>query len=189
MTLRLDIATINKAFAIMGEALHRKKTMGEIAIYGGSAILFQFAWREGTQDVDAVVISDGNHGAVMDASAEAARQLNLERSWLSEAVAQYTGKPDGVPFLLIGLYPEHAPGLRVVAASPAYLLAMKLAALQRATADDRDFLDATRLAQEIGISSIAELEDFYSRFFPNDPLSDRARMRLPELESAIRMGG
>ena len=39
---QLDRATIEKAFQIMGQYLLDRKTLGEIAIYGGSAILFQF---------------------------------------------------------------------------------------------------------------------------------------------------
>ena len=49
----LDRARIEEAFRIMGQYLLDRKALGEIAIYGGSAILFQFDWRKSSQDVDA----------------------------------------------------------------------------------------------------------------------------------------
>ena len=64
----LDLAEIKHAFSIMGEFLRDKKTVGEIAVYGGGAILLQFRWRGSTRDVDATVISDGNHGLVRQAA-------------------------------------------------------------------------------------------------------------------------
>jgi hypothetical protein len=42
---------IRRAFSIMGEFLRDRKTVGEIAVYGGSAILLQFDWRTTTHDV------------------------------------------------------------------------------------------------------------------------------------------
>ena len=114
------------------------------------------------------VISDGNHGLVRQAADQAATVLGMERSWLSEAVSHYTSvgaNSSGLAFS--GLYPETGrPGLRVVVAKPEYLLAMKLAALQRQTAEDRDFEDARRLATELGIASVDDLERSYHAFFP-----------------------
>ena len=86
----LTLDEIKRAFSLMGEFLRDKKTLGEIAVYGGGAILLQFRWRSSTRDVDATVISDGNHGLVRQAADQAAAMLGLERSWLSEAVSHYT---------------------------------------------------------------------------------------------------
>ena len=63
----LDRARIEQAFRIMGQYLLERKVFGEIAIYGGSAILFQFDWRKTSQDVDARIISDSNHVLVIEA--------------------------------------------------------------------------------------------------------------------------
>src|SRR5438270_637003 len=85
----LDRDTIEKAFRIMGQYLLDRKALGEIAIYGGSAILFQFDWRKASRDVDARVTSDASHGLIMAAAADAATQLQLPRSWLTENVTMY----------------------------------------------------------------------------------------------------
>jgi hypothetical protein len=76
----LDRAKIEEAFRIIGQYLLDRKVLGEIAIYGGSAILFQFDWRKSSVDVDARVTSDRHHGVLLDAVHEAADRLHLPRS-------------------------------------------------------------------------------------------------------------
>jgi hypothetical protein len=85
----LDRTKIEEAFRIMGRYLLERGTLGEITIYGGSAILFQFDWRRTSMDVDARIISGGHHGLVTQAAEQAAKQLDLPRSWLNESVAMY----------------------------------------------------------------------------------------------------
>lgn len=157
---RLDRTRIEQAFQIMGQYLLDRKVLGEIAIYGGSAILFQFDWRKTSQDVDARIISDSNHGLVIEAVREAAKQLGLRSSWLSESVSVYTRRDEGVADrVFVGVYPSPERfGLRVTAAQPAYILAMKLSALERSTIDDRDYQDAINLALECGVGTARAIQ-------------------------------
>jgi hypothetical protein len=76
-------------------------------------------------------VSEGSHGLVIQAVREAAKRLGLSASWLDESVAMRTRPGEGhVDRVLIGLYPSPERfGLRVLAAKPAYILAMKLKAL------------------------------------------------------------
>jgi len=185
----LDRARIEDAFRIMGQYLLDRKALGEIAIYGygGSAILFQFDWRRTSEDVDARVIGEG-HGLVTRAAEEAARQLELPRSWLNESVAMYTRRQetDG-DRIFVGSYPSpERVGLRVVAAKPSYLLAMKLAALERSTAGDRDFQDAVNLAIVCRVDSVDGLQGHFHKFFPDQRLPPAAELRLHELVRQIR---
>jgi hypothetical protein len=118
----LDRAKIEQAFQIMGEYLLDRKALGEIAIYGGSAI-----------------------------------------------------------------YPSpQRVGLRVVAAKPSYMLAMKLSAMERTTADDRDFEDAANLGLACGVRTVDDLRDVFRRFFPAQQLPASADVRLRELTQAIQ---
>jgi hypothetical protein len=185
---RLDRSKIEEAFRIMGQYLLDRKTLGEIAIYGGSAILFQFDWRRTSLDVDAMVTSDGNHGLIIDAAHDAAKRLDLPRSWLNESVAMYVRRQEGdTDRVLVGLYPSAERfGLRVMAAKPAYILAMKLKALERATADDRDYQDAIKLGSECGVSTVDALKELFQKFFGNDGLPLAVELRLNELASAIQ---
>ena len=177
----LDRAKIEEAFRIMGQYLLDRKALGEVAIYGGSAILFQFDWRKTSQDVDARVICGGNHGLVIEAVREAAKQLGFSSSWLNESVAMYARQGDEMTYPS----PERF-GLRVVAAKPAYILAMKLSAMERATADDRDFQDAIRLGIECGVSTVDGLRDVFRTFFAVVELPFAAELRLSELAQAIQ---
>jgi hypothetical protein len=184
----LDRHTIEQAFRLMGQYLLDRKALGEIAIYGGSAILFQFDWRKASRDVDARVTSERNHGLVIDAAANAATQLGLPRSWLSENVAMYARRGEReADRISLGLYPSPERfGLRVTAAKPSYILAMKLRALERATIDDRDYEDAVNLSTECGVSSVDELREIFRQFFPDEDLPPRAAFRLEDLASDIR---
>jgi hypothetical protein len=82
-----DRTKFEATFQIMGLYLLDRHVLGEIAIYGGSAILFQLDWRRTSEDIDAQVISGSHHGLIAQAVEEAGKRLNLPRSWLSESVA------------------------------------------------------------------------------------------------------
>ena len=183
----IDRATMEEAFRMMGEYLLDRKTLGEIAIYGGSAILLQFDWRRTSEDVDARVISDGNHGLISSAAAEAGKRLGLPRSWLNENVTIYAKRAESTgDRTFVGVYPSYERvGLRVVAAKPIYLLAMKLGAMQRITLDDRDFSDAVNLAIECGVTTVDELRQVFQGFFGGELLPPRAEARLDELARAV----
>jgi hypothetical protein len=185
---QLDRAVIEEAFRIMGEYLLDRRMLGEIAIYGGGAILFQYDWRKTSLDVDVRVISERHHGIITDAAREAARRLDLPRSWLNEGVAMYTRRDEkDADRILIGLYPSPERfGLRVTAAKPEYLLAMKLRALDRVTADDRDFEDAIGLGIACAVTTIEELRVLYSKYFGSEDLPVAAQLRLPGLLAAVR---
>jgi len=184
----LDRARIEQAFRIMGQYLLDRKVFGEIAIYGGSAILFQFSWRKTSQDVDARIISDSNHGLVIEAVREVAKKLGLSQSWLSESVSVYARRTEGpADRVFVGVYPSPERfGLRVTAAKPAYILAMKLKALERSTIDDRDFHDAVNLGMECGISTVEELHAVFREFFPDQELSSAAELRIREVALALQ---
>ncbi len=185
----LDRKMIEQAFWLMGQYLLDRKTLGEIAIYGGSAILFQFEWRQASRDVDARVTSDRSHGVVMAAADYAAAELGLPKSWLSESVAMYARRGESeADRISLGLYPSSERfGLRVTAAKPSYILAMKLKALERTTIDDRDYDDAVNLGAECGVPTAEGLREVFKQFFPDEELPPKAKMRLEALAEAIRV--
>ena len=184
----LDRAKIVEAFRLVGQYLLERKTLGEIAIYGGSAIILQFDWRKTSVDVDARVTSQGNHGVIMDAVHEAAKRLGLPRSWLNESVTVYARRGErDADRVLVGLYPSPERfGLRVTAARPEYILAMKLRALERLTTDERDFKDAVQLAIECGVTTLGEIKDVHRRYFGDDELPVKAELQLASLIAAVR---
>jgi hypothetical protein len=184
----VNIDTVISAFEVMGEYLRERELLGEIAIYGGTAILLQFDWRKTTEDVDAIIRTNEREGAVKDAIAYAALRLGLPDDWLNTFVGGFTPEtePDAF-FSTYGTYPRgSAAGLRVFLARPEYLCAMKLKALHRDDVGDRDFEDAIRLGLEIGIGSANELARLFAAFFPEEALDPIASARLPKVAQAIQ---
>jgi hypothetical protein len=180
---RLDADAIVAGFETMGTYLRERGVTGEIAIYGGSAILLQFDWRTITQDVDALVSSGGREDLVKDAAAYAGLMHGLPDEWLNNFVGGFTPLTERPEFFSpFGAYPaDGTPGLRVKLARPEYLCAMKLRALERADPQDKDFNDAVRLAREAGVTGQEELASMYAAHFPDEDLPHISQVRLPEV--------
>lgn len=187
---KIDLDVVSGAFEVMGRYLREREALGEIAIYGGTAILLQFDWRRTTQDVDAVILNGEREGAVKDAVAYAALALGLPDEWLNNYVDGFTPEREERSFFsAFGSYPAgETPGLRVFLAKPEYLCAMKLKALERGVLDDRDFNDAVRLAREVGVEDEEGLMRIYAGFFPDEELPPLSALRLPEVAVALRAG-
>lgn len=185
---KLSLALLTRAFETMGRYLAERDVLGEIAIYGGTAILLQFDWRQTTEDVDAVVLDGRREGVVKDAAAFTALQLELADDWLNDAVGAYTAleEPDSF-FSTFGSYPEGgSTGLRILLARPEYLCAMKLKALQRVDVGDRDYNDVVRLASEVDCTTDQALERLFAAFFPDERLDPGVVRRLPGIAAAVR---
>lgn len=186
--LAMDARTVTRAFEAMGRYLRDRRALGEIAIYGGSAILLQFGWRKSSKDVDAVVLDGRHESEVKDAAAHAACVLGLPRDWLNNWVGMFTSLEEPPHYFhALGTYPAgEDPGLRVIVAKPEYLCAMKLKALERETIDNRDFEDAVGLGLELGIKTEQELRELYAAFFPDEELSPVAATYLPVVALEIQ---
>ena len=183
---RLDKQVIIEAFGIMGSYLRERDTVGEIALYGGAAILLQFPWRKATEDVDAVFREP--EAVVKDAAIYAALKLALPDEWLNDAVGGFTAENEEIDFFsLYGDYPKGKnAGLRVFIAKPEYLCAMKLGALSRSSYDDKDFNDLVRLAIASGVTTETALRELFASFFPGEKLDPVAAARIPEAIDAIQ---
>ena len=68
------------------------------------------------------------------------------------------------------------PGLRVQAASPEHMLAMKLLAARRRDADDIKVL-----VDRLGLASPDEVLALCADIFPEEPVPDRARLLLEDV--------
>jgi hypothetical protein len=184
----LSIDRVIAAFDVMGRYLRERGLVGEIAVYGRTAILLQFRWGDPTEDVDVVIRTAERESAVKDAAAFAALRLGLADDWLNTYVGAFTAESESdLFFSAYGAYPQgDTPGLRVFLANPGYICAMKLKALQRETVGDRDFEDAIRLAAELGIETTDGLRDLFASYFPGESLDRTAAARLPDIAAAVQ---
>jgi hypothetical protein len=64
---------------------------------------------------------------------------------------------------------------------------MKLRALERATADDRDYQDAIKLGIACGVTTLDGLRNVFSEFFADEKLPFAAELRLREVAQAIQL--
>ena len=184
----LTVDRVIEAFGVMGRYLRERGLVGEIAVYGRTAILLQFRWGGPTEDVDVVIRTGECESAVKDAAIFAALALGLPDDWLNTYVGAFTAEKESESFFsAYGAYPQgEAPGLRVFLAKPEYICAMKLKALQRESIGDRDFEDAVRLAAELGIQTADDLLHLFASYFPDERLDRSAAARLSEIAGEVR---
>ena len=183
MTELLTRDRLIEALERLGADLARRSLFVEIAIYGGSALMLQFEWRQSTDDVDAVVRDGFDERCLAPSVAQVAQAMGLDADWLNDAVGMFTPLHERDEwFEAAGTYParSQAPGLRVLVASPQYCLAMKLKCLDSFDRGERDFSDAKRLARETGIDRADRLVALYRSIHGENP-SSAIVARLGEL--------
>lgn len=107
-----------------------------------------------------------------------AERMGFEPDWLNDAVGMFTPlDEDDTLFALAGTYPTAGtPGLRTVLATPSYLLAMKLHALESRDRGARDLTDAR--AAHLDIGDVETLDRLYHSIYGEaPPPGARARFR------------
>jgi hypothetical protein len=125
--------------------------------------------RRATRDVDALFKP---HGIVHDEALAVAAEPGLPRWWLNEQTSSYVA-PGGDP--AASRVFDH-PGLRVFAASPEHLLAMKAFA-----ARPRDAEDIRQLAKVLDLHSADEVLASVHAVFPDQEPPERLRLLLDDL--------
>jgi predicted nucleotidyltransferase len=165
----LDRAAIQEAFRRLGERLARRGVVADIYVIGGAAMALAYDSRRSTRDIDAVFKP---HGIVLEEARVVAAELGLPSWWLNEQASVYVapGGDASAPHVF-----DH-PGLRVSAASPEHLLAMKVLAARR-----RDTEDISYLVKHLGLSGAAEVLAVCEAVFPDEEVPDRARMILEDM--------
>jgi hypothetical protein len=128
-----------------------------------------FDARPATRDIDAVF---KRKNEVYMAAAHVARELRLPDHWLNDSVKRFIGRPDRRPAPILDL-----PGLRVMTASPEYLLAMKILADRH----ERDREDIRFLVERLGLTSLEEVEKAFAEVYPYEPLDPATRLRLEDI--------
>jgi hypothetical protein len=112
------------------------------------------------------------HGIVPDEARKVAKDLGLPPWWLNERATVYiSGKDDPGKRRVF----DH-PGLRVMAASPEHVFAMKALAARR-----RDVDDLRLLAGMIGIGTAKDALHVCADFYPDEPVPPRTEALLREL--------
>ncbi len=165
----LDRASIELAFRNLGDRLARRGVIADIYVFGGAAMALAYDARRSTRDIDAIFEP---HGAVIEEARATSAELGLPPWWLNEQASSYVA-PGGDPSARRVF--DH-PGLRVSAASPEHLLAMKVIAARR-----RDVDDIRLLVNHLGLATVAEVLALCAEIFPDEAVPGRARLILEDI--------
>jgi predicted nucleotidyltransferase len=159
---------ILQALTRLAAVLEARGVQGELYLVGGAAIALAYDARRATRDVDAVFAPKQ---AVYEAARVVAEELNLPENWLNDAVKLYLRGEDPEP-----RQPFDLPGLRVLVASPRYLLALKLLASRR-----EDEQDIQMLLNLLQIQSVDEALKVVLSVYPEGQMLPKTRFILEEI--------
>src|SRR6266567_7762293 len=165
----LDRAGIEHAFRRLGERLAKRGVVADLYVFGGAAMALAFDSRRATRDVDALFKP---HGIVLEEAQAVAAELDLPRWWLNKQASSYVA-PGGDS--AASRVFDH-PGLRVFAASPEHLLAMKALA-----ARPRDAEDIRQLAQVLDLHSVDDVLASVREIFPEEEPPARLGLLLKDI--------
>ena len=170
---------LERALTRLGEILRERRVTGEIAVFGGAAIILGFNFRRATQDVDSIILE--GHGQVMQASQEVETELHLPPNWLNEQATSYLSKHKD--FAWFHTYPSEGQfGLRVLMARPEYLLAMKLFAFRLYAQDVEDIV---QLARHLKRTTAEDLVSLLKHYYPDEEIPPRKLLAIREVARQI----
>jgi hypothetical protein len=149
--------------------LGKLNVRGEVFIVGGAAMAIAYDTRRSTSDVDAVFVPSSE---VRIAAARVAENLNLEPDWLNDGAKAFLPGEDKDR---IGVY--EGQHLSVAAASPQFLLAMKLMA-SRVERDQDDIRELYKLCE---FSTAEQGVDLLVSYYPEHLILPRVQYLLQEM--------
>ncbi len=151
--------------------LAERDVAGEIAIFGGAAMVLAYRARVSTRDVDAVFEPKA---AVTAAAEEVTREDGAPEGWLNDAVKGFLAAAAETRILF------DLPNLRVFVATPEYLLAMKCMSM-RLGRDETDLRDIRFLMRTLGLRDAPSVLALVERYYPSDRIAPKTRFAIEEL--------
>jgi len=169
--ISLTKADIRKLFELLNTELAAGDVEGEVYVVGGAVMCLALGARDATRDVDAWFKPSR---LIREAAARVAARAAVPETWLNDAVKGYLSpRGDFDPYLELS-------NLRVFVAHPAYLLAMKCAAM-RLGEEFHDLDDVRYLLRYLNITSAKEALDVVTKYFDEAQLPPKTRLALGEL--------
>ncbi|MEO6878270.1 MAG: hypothetical protein ABI205_07305 [Gemmatimonadaceae bacterium] len=172
--IRFTKADIRRLLELLNTELAGVQTLGEVYVVGGAVMCLALDARDATRDVDAFFKPTR---VVREASARVAAKSGVPDTWLNDAVKGFLG-PHGD----FDCYLELS-NLHVFVAQPAYLLAMKCAAM-RIGEEFHDLDDVRYLLRYLNITTVAEAMSIVVQYFDESQIPAKSRFALEELLGA-----
>ncbi len=158
-----------EALNAMDEELARRGVRAELFVVGGAAMAIAYDARRSTVDVDAVFAPSD---VVREVAKKVGRDLGLEFDWLNDGVKAFIPgeDPDRIA-VFEGTF------LSVAAASPRFLLAMKLLASRT----ERDQDDIRFLYNLCGFTTAEEGLELLEQYYPQRLILPKVHFMLLEM--------
>ena len=157
------------AFELLDNELGTMGVEADLFIVRGAAMAVAYDARRATTDVDAIFVPSKE---LRTAALRVAAVLGLEEDWLNDGVKGFL---PGEDVEQIGVY--EGKNLHVAAASPKFLLAMKL----MASRTERDTDDIKTLYEICGLTTAEEGLAVLESFYPQDLILPRVQFLLQEM--------
>ena len=162
---------IDRLFERLNDELARRGITGEVYLVGGAVMCLVFDARRSTRDLDAYF----QPARELRAAAQViAATSGLPRDWLNDAAKAYlSDKGDFHQYL-------ESSNLRVLTASPEYLLAMKCLAMRLGEGfHDED--DVRFLLRYLNLTEYHAALDIVTRYYPLERLPQKTLYALEEI--------
>ena len=168
---RLTRADMLRLFELLNAELSAAGVHGELYLVGGAVMCLALDARHATRDVDGYFRPAQE---IRQAAARVAARAGVTDDWLNDAVKGFLS-PRGDFDSYLDL--DH---LKVFVARPAYLLAMKCAAM-RLGEEFRDLDDVRYLLRYLDVTRVDEALEIVTRYFDAERLAPKTRLALEEL--------
>lgn len=145
--------------------------IGEIHIYGGAVMCLCLNAREQTKDIDAI-FSPKNK--IYEFIEEIAEEESIRTDWLNDGIKGFLSANNNVYLL------ENMSNLKIYAANPEYLLAMKVLSA-RTEEDQHDMYDIKFLIDKLKLKNPDEVIDIVLKYFSGNMLKPMTYWMLTEM--------
>jgi len=167
----MDSKEITTYLTRLSELLAMRNVVGEIALFGGAAMVLAHKARISTKDVDAVFAPKD---IVYQVAAEVTRDCGAPDGWLNDAVKGFlSAKGETHPLLDL-------PNLKVFVAAPEYLLAMKCMSM-RLGKDETDIRDIRLLMRQLGLRQAEAVLELVEQYYSRHQIQPKTRFAIEEL--------
>lgn len=158
-----------RALQALADELDRRGVRAELFVVGGAAMALAYSRSRITKDIDAIFEPKAT---VYEAAQVVAEELGMPQDWLNDAVKAFAPGDDPDRRVVFS-----TPALEVSAASPRYLLAMKIFSARVGV----DAEDIKVLYKELGFTRAEQGLDLVEQMYPSAAISPSVQFLLEEL--------
>lgn len=163
-----------RLFERLNAELADQGVIGELYLVGGAVMCLVFDARPSTRDVDGYFRPAR---AIRDAAARVATSAGIDEDWLNDAAKGYLSASGAFDDYL------ELSNLRVLTATPEYLLAMKCLAM-RLGAEFHDEDDVRYLLRYLNIRRYDAALEIVARYYPLERIPQKTLYALEEILGA-----